>query len=144
MTQSFPTRGSSYIHFQSIGLAGKIHLLNGASRHILQHHGTPAKKIGRSGEDLERRHATVRQSAAKARVLRPDGMLRPDARVERPRHPVSIRMRRHGRAWIIAEVTVDIDDAGRHPFRSEEHTSELPSLMRISYAVFCLTQQTTK
>src|SRR3546814_7547730 len=25
--------------------------------------------------------------------------------------------------------------------RSEEHTSELPSLMRISYAVFCLQQQ---
>src|SRR3546814_5695616 len=29
--------------------------------------------------------------------------------------------------------------AGSHPdFRSEEHTSELQSLMRISYAVFCL------
>src|SRR3546814_4054083 len=28
-------------------------------------------------------------------------------------------------------------------FRSEEHTSELQSLMRISYAVFCLTTQTT-
>src|SRR3546814_10351085 len=26
----------------------------------------------------------------------------------------------------------------RHPPRSEEHTSELQSLMRISYAVFCL------
>src|SRR3546814_8984837 len=26
----------------------------------------------------------------------------------------------------------------RQPFRSEEHTSELQSLMRISYAVFCL------
>src|SRR3546814_3884108 len=26
----------------------------------------------------------------------------------------------------------------RHPVRSEEHTSELQSLMRISYAVFCL------
>src|SRR3546814_1664734 len=25
-----------------------------------------------------------------------------------------------------------------NPFRSEEHTSELQSLMRISYAVFCL------
>src|SRR3546814_2390796 len=25
-----------------------------------------------------------------------------------------------------------------HPMRSEEHTSELQSLMRISYAVFCL------
>src|SRR3546814_7294563 len=27
---------------------------------------------------------------------------------------------------------------GRTPLRSEEHTSELQSLMRISYAVFCL------
>src|SRR3546814_10861797 len=33
----------------------------------------------------------------------------------------------------------------RHLFlhRSEEHTSELQSLMRISYAVFCLKQKTT-
>src|SRR3546814_4899676 len=29
------------------------------------------------------------------------------------------------------------------PFRSEEHTSELQSLMRISYAVFCLTKKKT-
>src|SRR3546814_1285880 len=29
-------------------------------------------------------------------------------------------------------------------FRSEEHTSELQSLMRISYAVFCLKQKTRK
>src|SRR3546814_9974313 len=29
------------------------------------------------------------------------------------------------------------------PYRSEEHTSELQSLMRISYAVFCLKKQTT-
>src|SRR3546814_7061045 len=28
--------------------------------------------------------------------------------------------------------------APRHRLRSEEHTSELQSLMRISYAVFCL------
>src|SRR3546814_5474574 len=30
-----------------------------------------------------------------------------------------------------------------HRFRSEEHTSELQSLMRISYAVFCLTKKKT-
>src|SRR3546814_6451396 len=30
-----------------------------------------------------------------------------------------------------------------YAFRSEEHTSELQSLMRISYAVFCLTQKKT-
>src|SRR3546814_9327044 len=29
------------------------------------------------------------------------------------------------------------------PLRSEEHTSELQSLMRISYAVFCLKKQKT-
>src|SRR3546814_6714100 len=31
----------------------------------------------------------------------------------------------------------------RYAFRSEEHTSELQSLMRISYAVFCLKKKTT-
>src|SRR3546814_5411732 len=33
------------------------------------------------------------------------------------------------------------DDGSRPLRRSEEHTSELQSLMRISYAVFCLTKQ---
>src|SRR3546814_7353643 len=32
----------------------------------------------------------------------------------------------------------------RHAVRSEEHTSELQSLMRISYAVFCLKKKNTK
>src|SRR3546814_1963897 len=34
--------------------------------------------------------------------------------------------------------------SGIAPTRSEEHTSELQSLMRISYAVFCLTKKKTK
>src|SRR3546814_3295543 len=33
---------------------------------------------------------------------------------------------------------------GRKAWRSEEHTSELQSLMRISYAVFCLKKQKIK
>src|SRR3546814_10217440 len=32
----------------------------------------------------------------------------------------------------------------KSPFRSEEHTSELQSLMRISYAVFCLKKKNKK
>src|SRR3546814_10268497 len=32
---------------------------------------------------------------------------------------------------------------GRRRYRSEEHTSELQSLMRISYAVFCLKKKKT-
>src|SRR3546814_2553065 len=34
-------------------------------------------------------------------------------------------------------------ELGRRRDRSEEHTSELQSLMRISYAVFCLKKKTT-
>src|SRR3546814_4221650 len=35
-----------------------------------------------------------------------------------------------------------LDDAVERLVRSEEHTSELQSLMRISYAVFCLKKKT--
>src|SRR3546814_10220726 len=37
----------------------------------------------------------------------------------------------------------DNDDENSEPDRSEEHTSELQSLMRISYAVFCLKKKKT-
>src|SRR3546814_9113780 len=36
------------------------------------------------------------------------------------------------------EQVFDYPVSGDHPQRSEEHTSELQSLMRISYAVVCL------
>src|SRR3546814_7976404 len=36
------------------------------------------------------------------------------------------------------------DQEGSTPHRSEEHTSELQSLMRISYAVFCLKKKKQK
>src|SRR3546814_10410829 len=49
------------------------------------------------------------------------------------RQPFAERRRRGGCA-------VDAHDP---PSRSEEHTSEIQSLMRISYAVFCLKKQTT-
>src|SRR3546814_3649685 len=51
-------------------------------------------------------------------------------------------------AWVaeiggdaIDPANFDLEEIDRNPFfcpRSEEHTSELQSLMRISYAVFCL------
>src|SRR3546814_6613579 len=40
----------------------------------------------------------------------------------------------------IVEASDKVIEAGKR-IRSEEHTSELQSLMRISYAVFCLTQK---
>src|SRR3546814_6831287 len=37
-----------------------------------------------------------------------------------------------------------VDSILKGSFRSEEHTSELQSLMRISYAVFCLKKKTNQ
>src|SRR3546814_3144600 len=45
------------------------------------------------------------------------------------------RERRHG-LFLVNTATKEC--AARFRLRSEEHTSELQSLMRISYAVFCL------
>src|SRR3546814_3807274 len=40
--------------------------------------------------------------------------------------------------FVVEELKAVFDPRGGHWMRSEEHTSELQSLMRISYAVFCL------
>src|SRR3546814_2162525 len=48
-----------------------------------------------------------------------------------------------GKAMMIGNLIQSQFGAARNwPFRSEEHTSELQSLMRISYAVFCLKKKT--
>src|SRR3546814_3172275 len=53
--------------------------------------------------------------------------------------------------WAIYDSGGDLKGPNAHgsytnnaPWRSEEHTSELQSLMRISYAVFCLKKKTQK
>src|SRR3546814_8736850 len=47
------------------------------------------------------------------------------------------------RVWTRRGWVVLASDAA-HLYRSEEHTSELQSLMRISYAVFCLKKKKIK
>src|SRR3546814_1415128 len=51
------------------------------------------------------------------------------------RHGLEILLRSRHRA---TTATEPISRQPVHCYRSEEHTSELQSLMRISYAVFCL------
>src|SRR3546814_2792179 len=60
------------------------------------------------------------------------GQYRQDAARLPPQSLAKRRMARHARAQFIILG------------RSEEHTSELQSLMRISYAVFCLKKKNTK
>src|SRR3546814_2716628 len=70
---------------------------------------------------------------------------RPGAAAPRARDRARRQLRRSGR--LQRELSRGVDGAARHRQgaggatrrgRSEEHTSELQSLMRISYAVFCL------
>src|SRR3546814_10580956 len=50
----------------------------------------------------------------------------------------AVRVRTVAEGYKTAEIARATGDAERFTLRSEEHTSELQSLMRISYAVFCL------
>src|SRR3546814_6827776 len=75
------------------------------------------------------------------RTLRPLRGLRAKLSVRRPRPPHHL--------WGERSRQDDLAGGGvRPPFRipprSEEHTSELQSLMRISYAVFCLKKKKTQ
>src|SRR3546814_4321763 len=75
--------------------------------------------------------------------------LRPGEWLAERRARLDTRLKEFGRAartgtipgGIIENGKLHIDKEGRH--RSEEHTSELQSPMRNSYAVFCLKKQTT-
>src|SRR3546814_11914086 len=63
--------------------------------------------------------------------------------IERIRGLYDVARERLRSLKLIARVRLGFGDGmaglpGIAPFRSEEHTSELQSLMRISYAVFCL------
>src|SRR3546814_19289029 len=79
-------------------------------------------------------------------------LFRSPVRAESPRRRGERRRHRPGRARPdrgCARRSAGTRRAGRSarapvPSRSEEHTSELQSLMRISYAAFCLKKQTQR
>src|SRR3546814_3908734 len=85
--------------------------------------------VRRPVDDLEEVLAQVRFVDRLARVARPGERFEHDAVEAEPL-----------RGRVAGVEVVDAHRAGR----SEEHTSELQSLMRISYAVFCLKKKKNK
>src|SRR3546814_4347812 len=61
----------------------------------------------------------------------------------RSAHRMPQEMLEYGATAAQRGLSVIIAGAGGAAARSEEHTSELQSLMRISYAVFCLKKKNT-
>src|SRR3546814_6500344 len=84
--------------------------------------------------DVHRHFLELHPVAVEARLLRHH--LDPDILfgLEVDDHAVRIELARADAREDIVRHRLELD---QH-FRSEEHTSELQSLMRISYAVFCL------
>src|SRR3546814_3091623 len=111
MTHSFPTRRSP-----DLRLPGQLHPAGAVAR--------PAAAA--AGRALEAGHGNVCEADHDfARLRRSSAHGRPAGEVD-----PALRSRRHARA------PESCGTSGAQ--RSEEHTSELQSLMRISYAVFCL------
>src|SRR3546814_5877565 len=81
--------------------------------------------------------AGVRRRRLRAALLHPAG-----GRSAPPRAAGDVRLRPRGQQHRPQERPLPPRPRRPHP-RSEEHTSELQSPMRISYAVFCLKTKTT-
>src|SRR3546814_1216832 len=60
---------------------------------------------------------------------------------ERERDPAAVAAAAQASMAVQVRAMLDFHHAGVPTLRSEEHTSELQSLMRTSYAVFCLTKK---
>src|SRR3546814_2544549 len=88
------------------------------------------------GVGLRVTDAHVHQEAVELRLWQREGALLLD-RVLR-RHHQEQRRQRIGLAADGDLALAHCLEQGRLHLRSEEHTSELQSLMRLSYAVFCL------
>src|SRR3546814_3052281 len=94
---------------------------------------------------MAERAGGVRGDAALPFKLRDHSLFQGFAPANNPRYAASCILEHSGHmataAPIVSDVLTFLYDQDK-AMRSEEHTSELQSLMRISYAVFCL-QKTT-
>src|SRR3546814_7302983 len=100
-------------------------MLRRGQQYLRDRAGLPAETAaGRGGAGFPRR-------ARRLHAGRPDGVAGDRA---------------HSRSPARRSITAGVSPAWRPPgvSRSEEHTSELQSLMRISYAVFCLKKKKKK
>src|SRR3546814_93109 len=78
------------------------------------------------------------------RGVTPFGEVYPFAFIRIQTEPAGVCFAPDGRTMFLNLYSPAKTIAIRGPFRSEEHTSELQSLMRNSYAVFCLTKQNNR
>src|SRR3546814_8359412 len=87
--------------------------------------------------------ARIHRAGQEQGSLRPDPQLPARQRLPRQEGDPRLPARRQGLARLRDPARMDQHLLPGGGARSEEHTSELQSLMRISYAVFCLKKKKT-
>src|SRR3546814_10606758 len=124
MAPTFPTRRSSDL--MDVGRIGRADL----DRQV---EGRDDGEISLAAETFARESAYVF----------PDGMNSVGVGKADRHHDEQILLPFEGLFFILLAQALRVEAVVvRHRWRSEEHTSELQSLMRISYAVFCLKNKT--
>src|SRR3546814_9522944 len=103
----------------------------------LQRYSRSRRAPGKEDEgQLEDAHAV--EAAQQRRPFGPLSEVSPQHQIEQGAAHQGGKAHQQGNG----DAVPDLQAVGRN-FRSEEHTSELQSLMRISYAVFCLKKKNT-
>src|SRR3546814_4125482 len=105
-------------------LKPEIHVRRG------EQHGDEAAE-----QDRPKRQLATAEACVVRRIVRAHGR---DFPVQRSSHPITSPCQRRE----FSGASTQWFSLGNTSSRSEEHTSELQSLMRISYAVFCLKKKT--
>src|SRR3546814_314692 len=133
-------RGTHLRALFTFGLDGRVLDLKGLREHLC--HAVPCRLRLRDVIDHD-----VNRAADIAACDRPDvkimGTLHARDRADRPAHLIQGHATRHALQQDVRRIAQQNPGPREHPKadadrRSEEHTSELQSLMRTSYAVFCL------
>src|SRR3546814_7830400 len=107
------------------------------------HRPVPCQVAGR-GQAGDRGQGQGSQGDEEGRGAQEVGRMSLDNRTALFRMPIALRWRDLDAFNHVNNSTfmTYLEEARIRWFRSEEHTSELQSLMRISYAVFCLKKKT--
>src|SRR3546814_10866474 len=97
----------------------------------------PPEPLGRRAVETALAKRSARERAGKIGIERGDRLGRKRIGNDAPSFAQEVR-------GPVCRGIIGGDVHDRSPGRSEEHTSELQSLMRISYAVFCLKKKKTQ
>src|SRR3546814_19327876 len=141
LTPSFPTRRSSDLHESSVRFGSQFK--SPLAPLIITSRASAAVSATRAIRQPGFFSAISRIHSEPIRVLPNPRPARTSQVVQSPSGASWSSRAQNGQCHLSFAFSASVRDFSHSCLRSEEHTSELQSLMRISYAVFCLKKKKT-